>query len=1182
MAKRGGGASVVVPLALDGWTVVAPSAERALEELSLAADDAISRAHPGLVSQWTRSGDGELVELELPVLPVWNAHDRERRPLSLSVVLAPAHRPYVEAFAPRLGVRFWLEGGEDVFERAAALFEAHLKKLDEPALLELRKTGVEELSTFEVTPAITKLSALRHHELALRERPLSALDGDASSPDEARDSSAMDRDEIEDGPRSDSDTSTELDRAIASAYDADAGFRVARKSEAQRSTEASLRRATKTLRRVGDPWHAHARERKLPRAYGRDALIDAILSRLRDPHPDPIVLVGPAGVGKSAVLAELAARLQSEEQLPDAGRRLLFVVDGSRLIAGEGGFGEWQQQLLEVLREASKSNAVLGLGNVGDLLDAGRSAERDDNVAQVLAPALAAREVCAIGEATPEAWTEIERRNPAFSRSFAVLRVDEPSPEQARAIALRVADELSSAHDVTISRDAVETCLLLSRRFWPYGATLGNAIAFLRRAVAARAHARAPSLERSAVIDRFADESGIPPVLLRDDLALDPTSVRAALEARVVGQRHAVERVVEVVSVLKAGLQDTKKPAAVLFFAGPTGVGKTELSRALAQFVFGSDERLVRLDMGEYVGPDAVARLVGDGQSAGVLTGAVRRQPFSVVLFDEIEKAHPLVFDVLLGVLGEGRLSDARGRFTDFRNCVLVMTSNLGADTLRAKAGFETATGERAARAVRQHYLSEAEAFFRPELFNRVDEFVVFDPLSDEALRSVVLRELKKLSQREGLRRAGVALVPTASAVDAIVKAGTDPRYGARPLKRAIERLVTGPLSAFLAQQQASQGALSASPNASRGARVELHAAQTAQGSQAPHAITFRFVTNHEESAGVARVAEVLALAGELRAMSQRWSKSALARELRATLASFDRASKLEGFWQDRTLAERAARRAASAKALLQLVDHAVEQAIASEDLAFEAYYDRSAEAANTLVEEFGDLREQLLRARRALFLATFESANTKPLSIVYLGASRASWKWVEWLRGSYLAYARAQGLAAHVFTPAELTASDDKGPRARASQPPPAKSSKSKTDARVWHWRESTDVPGDGAPMLCAVVFRGEMARVFSAEQGAHRIMGDGASSIVKAAFDTGAHGHPLRAPAEVEKLLRDDEVRRVQVGRHTVKDLRTGAEAQWSEAPGALLEMGPLFEAWINARLLSPNPTLAQEISE
>jgi ATP-dependent Clp protease ATP-binding subunit ClpC len=1156
VAKRAGGACVVHPLAIEGWAVAAASAERAIDELSLAVDDAISRAHPRRVASWARATTGNLVELELPVLPVWGAKETERRPLSLSVVLAPAHRPYVEAFAPRLGVRFWLEGGEDVFERAATLFEAHLKSLPEHALLDLRKTGSEELHAFEVAPSIAPLSSLRHHELALDERPFSA----SSALDDA---DAELEDEDEDDARA---SASARDRAIAQAYDQDAGFRPERGP--LHSDARALRRKSRTLRRVGDPWHQYAAEERLDRAFGRDAIVDAILARLRDPHPDPLVLIGLSGVGKSAILAEVAARLQGEETQSIAGRRLFFALDGSRLISGEGSFGEWQQQTLEVLREASATGAVLHLGAVLDLLDAGRSAERDDNVAQLLVSALAAREVCAVGEATPEAWAELERRNPSFARVFAVIRVDEPTPEQLRAIALRVAESLERKHSVVIPTDAVDACIALAKRFWPYGATLGQALSFLRRAAQSRQSMHAPSLSVSAVVDRFASESGIPSVLLRDDVALDPATVRAALKARVVGQDHAVERVVEVVSVLKAGLQDSKKPAAVLFFAGPTGVGKTELSRALAQFVFGSDERLVRVDMGEHAGPDAVARLVGDGQSAGALTGAVRRQPFSVVLLDEIEKAHPAVFDVLLGVLGEGRLTDARGKFTDFRNCVLVMTSNLGADTLRARVGFEVADRDRAERAVRQHYLSEAQAFFRPELFNRVDDFVVFDPLSPEALRLVVLRELKKLSQREGLRRANVALVPTGTAVDAIVREGVDPRYGARPLKRAIERLVTAPLAAFLAQNAGTQG--------QRASRVEVDAHKI-------KGVSFRLSSQSaEDSAKLARVAEVLSLAGELRAMAQRWSRSALCDALRAELRSFDGASKLEGFWSDRAMAERAARRAAAAKGLVSLVDHAVEQAIASEDLAFEAYYDRSAEAANALVDEFADLREHLLRARRALFLATFETPSAHPLSVLYLSASRAAWKWVEWLRSAYLAYAREQGLAATVYSPGEgVSEPAEAKARGRASVVPPAKGhAKSRPPAVSWPWRESTDPPAEGAPMLCAIVFRGEMARVFSVEQGAHRVLGDGATYVIKALFDSATHAQPLRRAADVEKLLRDDEVRRVHASRRVLKDVRTGVECAWGEESSAVVELAPVYEAWINARVLSATPTLSKDL--
>ena len=350
-----------------------------------------------------------------------------------------------------------------------------------------------------------------------------------------------------------------------------------------------------------------------------------------------------------------------------------------------------------------------------------------------------------------------------------------------------------------------DAALRLTRRFRPYGALVGNTVAFLRRVVDAAAHARATRLDGDAAVSHFSGESGIPLVLLRDDMALDVGAVRAFLEARVHGQSAAVERVAEIVAVIKAGLADQRRPVGGLFFAGPTGVGKTELSKALAEYVFGARERMVRLDMGEYAGGDALARLIGDAGTPGHLTAAVRRQPFSVVLLDEIEKAHPVVFDALLGVLGEGRLTDAAGKFTDFRNAIVIMTSNLGADTLRARVGFAQQDAARAAEAVRQHYRAEAERFFRPELFNRIDDFIVFAALDAPVLRGIVTREVARLAAREGLRRHNVELKVDDRALDVLSDHGFDPRYGARPLKRTLERELALPIAALRMGSQARQ-----------------------------------------------------------------------------------------------------------------------------------------------------------------------------------------------------------------------------------------------------------------------------------------------------------------------------------------------------------------------------------------
>ncbi|MFP2913238.1 AAA family ATPase, partial [Pyxidicoccus sp. 3LFB2] len=515
---------------------------------------------------------------------------------------------------------------------------------------------------------------------------------------------------------------------------------------------------------IAVPWHKLAQQGQLDAAYEQDALVTLLRARIAAKDAESVVLVGPSGVGKTAVLHALAQALRAPGATADERARPFFFLDGSRLIAGEGGFGDWQQQVLRCFREASESHALLSLGHAVDLLDAGKSAQSDQNVAQLLLPLLATREVSVLAEATPETWAQVERRNTSFARLFSVVRVEEPPSDALARILARVAEDDAGPKPLEVLPEALDEARFLCRRFLPYGAQVGNAVAFLRRLLATCMHAAQPRVTRLDATRQFASESGIPESLLRDDMPLEAGQVRAFLSTRVLGQEAAVERAASVVSVLKAGLADTRRPLGVLLFVGPTGVGKTELSKALAELLFGAKERMVRLDMGEYAGPDALLRLLGDGETPGHLSAAVRRQPFCVVLLDEVEKAHPAVHDALLGVLGEGRLTDASGRFTDFRNAVLVLTSNLGADTWRARVGFDSSGGAPDVSALRAHYLAEVQRFFRPELFNRLDDVVVFSPLSADLLRRLVVREVEAVCRRPGLslHDAGVEVSPSA------------------------------------------------------------------------------------------------------------------------------------------------------------------------------------------------------------------------------------------------------------------------------------------------------------------------------------------------------------------------------------------------------------------------------------
>jgi ATP-dependent Clp protease ATP-binding subunit ClpA len=528
-------------------------------------------------------------------------------------------------------------------------------------------------------------------------------------------------------------------------------------------------------------------------AFEIEQLVAQLADRLLTPQPPSMLLVGPSGVGKTAVFRELVRRRRSL----DLGGTPFWSTSGARLIAGMSGFGMWQERCQALVREAAKRKAVLHLGNLVELAEVGKCASTSEGIASFLRAHLVRGEFVAVAECTPEQWSLLEREEPQLLSAFERMDVEEPDNERGRAILLgrSIADAKSGG--AALDGPALATLDRLHRRYATYSAYPGRPLRFLENL--GRDHPAGSSLTASDVTRAFSQETGLPLFLLDDAVPLDLQQTFDWFARKVIGQDEAIDLVVGLLATIKAGLARPRRPLASLLFIGPTGVGKTEMAKALAEFLYQAPDRMVRFDMTEYADSAAVERLAGGAfGSAGLLTSKVREQPFGVILFDEFEKAHARFFDLLLQVLGEGRLTDAAGRVADCCNAVVIMTSNLGAESFqRAAIGFPAA-GEEPAEISHAHFEKHVRQFLRPELFNRLDRIVAFAPLGEETLRSIAVRQLEQIRRRDGIQYSGVMLALSDAVEKRLAAQGHEPRYGARPLRRAIERHLLAPLAAAL------------------------------------------------------------------------------------------------------------------------------------------------------------------------------------------------------------------------------------------------------------------------------------------------------------------------------------------------------------------------------------------------
>jgi ATP-dependent Clp protease ATP-binding subunit ClpC len=768
--------------------------------------------------------------------------------------------------------------------------------------------------------------------------------------------------------------------------------------------------ATEARELTGDP---HATGEK---TFGRQSEVQAIARLLA--HKKSVVLVGPPGVGKTAVIQKLLSYL-ADGRLPELAGARMYEISTTLLCSDTRYTGMQETRIRAVLAHAT-AQRIHYVSDVWNLPSAGSYDTKPRGIYDLLRPGIESGSLVIVGECTPARWDKLCHSYPELVRDFVQVRIDEPAEGETRDLMARAAGKLGFPFE----RAAIDRAYTLTKKFQPSSSFPGKGVDLLRRAAELAVSVQPGVPQRTEAIDAsfvesvFSQASGLPMHMISSSVRVTYDEMHAFLSEHVLGQEQAVAAVADLLALYKTGLKDPDRPAGVLLFVGPTGVGKTELAKATTEFLFGRTDRMLRVDMSEYKDYHSFEKLIGDPkhQKLGILTEHVRKHPFSVVLLDEFEKGHPNLADLFLQVFDDGRLTDATGDTVDFRHTIIILTSNVGSQIrdLSSSIGFGDKRPGDVSPDKGRDVRRALEAAYRPEFLNRISRILVFRALSRQDMRRIAQRELGKVYGREGLLERELLLEVDDGVLDLLLDRGFDPHYGARPLKRALEELVVLPLARTLLEAPAVRFQLLRI--ARRGDRLQLTFEPTETSRKLANLERRQRVEVGDGDAIKLSLADVRGRLGETGRRLAHLEQTTQVATRRRELAELEVKAQIPAFWEAAFGEGGEVYRRHQIAIDLKRTDDLRERLELLHKLVEASFAEGEDVVADELIATFARLDRDLARAERELVAFDAQDRGDAWIRVRGVGAKEGVAGWVKQLATMYARWAQAHEYEADVI----------------------------------------------------------------------------------------------------------------------------------------------------------------------